>query len=179
MRELDIVTIAKFYYQCHFSYYWPSCNLTSHDILDNQITAQNLGDSDALYGCGNGFLLEESGRISHLAQEGKLFKAMGGIDSALGRGRGGRGLPRELMSVLSRAGMYHFLGSYIGGGGRSDAASPDIQVCNRDIQLNFNRPFNQLCYQGLQTDRSCGLKIGTSPTFGTGSKTGPPNCSHF
>ena len=55
---------------------------------------KNLGDSDALYGCGNGFLLEESGRISHLAQEGKLFKAMGRIDSALGRGivAGGGGL---------------------------------------------------------------------------------------
>ena len=35
----------------------------------------------------------------------------------------------ELMSVLSRAGMYHFLGSYIG---RSDgpAASNDIQERN-------------------------------------------------
>ena len=91
---------------------------------------QNLGDADALYGCGNGFLLEESGRISHLAQEGKLFKAMGRIDSALGRRCGGtesRGsLPRELMSVLSRAGMYHFLGSYIGGG--PDVASPDVQA---------------------------------------------------
>ena len=52
---------------------------------------KNLGDSDSLYGCGNGFLLEESGRISHLAQEGKLFKAMGRIDSALGRGIGGGG----------------------------------------------------------------------------------------
>ena len=38
---------------------------------------QNLGDVDALYGCGNGFLLDESGRINHLAQEGKFFKAMG------------------------------------------------------------------------------------------------------
>ena len=40
----------------------------------------------------------------------------------------GTGLPKELMSVLSRAGMYHFLGSYIG---RSDAAaSNDIQGLN-------------------------------------------------
>ena len=40
----------------------------------------------------------------------------------------------ELMSVLSRAGMYHFLGSYIG---RSDAAatSDDIQGRNSKVFL--------------------------------------------
>ncbi len=102
---------------------------------------QNLGDVDPLYGCGSSFLQSEAGRINHLAQEGGYFKAMAMADRALGgrrrdceeEGKAGgsrAGYARQMMSVLSKAGLYHLMDSYlasdVSNGERS--SSPELEA---------------------------------------------------
>lgn len=59
--------------------------------------SRRLGDMDALYGCGTNFLFRDAGRLNHMLQEKKYFKALGLLDIGQGRvdsrryARGSRG----------------------------------------------------------------------------------------
>ena len=82
---------------------------------------KNLGDSDALYGCGSGIILasENSNGINHLIHEQKYFKAMSYLDSVNGMNKMG--------AALYESGLYNTFMRYNLEGDESDSMAMDYR----------------------------------------------------